>query len=347
MRYNGSKEKEMSDILNTLINTSNSIKKIYYKLYELEINDKKDTEEYKLWIEILKDAIAYENKLYNDKRLTQKTSQRMVENLYTQLLENRVVNELESLVTHNYEFLATQRVYLRLKDKAEDTINESMNMFDTTAFVSSDEDINDFLEIILRNFSDNSLVKPLNIDVFNSYLCCLNDSINNVSLKKYKNDFIKNKYCVAFLNASIEYNMIASNFLLSDNYQTYSRFFADMIDVDLKDFRVIKNKYAGLIFNCQMHEVLRIANRDYDNSKKAIESILRQCIIRALLLQMTDEVILDYNLCFFCLLQSNEYKDMRVSPNAISEEAILSCFEQVEKDKNKRIEISLNRSLKK
>ena len=347
MRYTGSKEKEMSDILNTLINTSNSIKKIYYKLYELEINDKKDTEEYKLGIEILKDAIAYENKLYNDKRLTQKTSQRMVENLYAQLLENGVVNEIESLVTHNYEFLATQRVYLRLKDKAEDTINESMNMFDTTAFVSSDKDTNDFLESLLRLFSDNSLVKSLNIDVFNSYLCCLNDSINNVSLKKYKNDFIKNKYCVAFLNESIEYNMIVSNFSLSDNYQTYSRFFADMIDADLKDFRVIKNAYAGLIYNCQMHEVLRIANRDYDNSKKAIESILRQCIIRALLLQMTDEVILDYNLRFFRLLTDKEYKESKVSPNAISEEAILSCFEQVEKDKNKRIEISLNRSLKK
>lgn len=294
---------EISDFkqMESLIKTASSIDSLYQKMYELEIHGKKDTEEYKKLFDYLIIALEVENKIYKDSKLDYKKGFAWFDYLIDNKLPFDYVSDLESIMRQDYNHRIIRRI------------------------------LNSLLYQITL---ESDVQKALEKDVINAYLVFLQESIDKQNYHNLKKNLIKSKYNTAFIKKEIETEMILSNFTISNTLYISSRFIADLMNMDLEFYNMSKNLYGGKISMFQISELMEMQDESYNDPVKSTTSTLRQCLMRAAFLLMSDEIISEVNDEFHEIIESNEYL-CRNPHDKISEQLVINCFKSIKKDQKK------------
>ena len=335
-------QNEDYELIQKLINNTTIIEKIYKRMYELEINNKKDSNDFKNNIIILNNAIKVENRLYKDANLDYKRNIALLNYILNFKLPDNFLNDVESIMTQDYDNRVLRRIMNVLyhnvifnnKMYKEKLPLELLNLIQSIGYSNIDLILNKSIYTYIE------LSKAFEKDTLNGYLVLLQEYINNNQYRKFKKDFICNKYNTSFINKIIEDNVVSDNFNIKDNYYINSRLIADLTKTNLILYKSVKNDYG--IDECvkQIVKIINIKDSEYNNKKILITSLLRECMLRSTLLLLDDETILNLNSDFHDFIESEEY--IRSGNNYKSEDKIIKCFKLVKKDRSKQNVLSLN-----
>lgn len=324
------------ELINNLIKTTSSLDTLYKKMYELEINDKKQTEEYQKLLDYLNISLEVEDKLYSEANLSYSRCIAIVNFILNKKLPDKFLNDVESIMQQDYSNRVLRRILSVLVHKIledyenikEMLPNEIIDLMHQIGMPNPDKVVSHAI------YSSIELQKAFEKDTLNGFLVFLQEFIDGKDYRFYKNDLISAKYNTAFINKSIESEMVNNKFEIPETFYVNSRFVADITQTDLELYNLLKNLYGVKESTKQISEIIELGDMDYSNSKKAITSILRQCLMRANFLLMSDEAISDVNYEFHEFVEDKKYLD-RHPHDRISEQLIVNCFKAIKKDKNK------------
>lgn len=134
--------------------------------------------------------------------------------------------------------------------------------------------------------------------------------------------------------------MVSSNFNIPEELYFSSKLVADLAGVDSSDYNFYK-KMMGINKSInQMANLIEMGDIDFSDMKKSISSILRQCMMRASFLFMSDEDIAEVNYGFHSFIENDDYL-LEHKNDKIAEQLVISCFKSVKRDRNKPSIVSL------
>jgi len=336
-------EKKDFEEIAALINVTTAISNDYKALYNLEINGKKDNEEYKKVLDNLHMDIDFENKLYNEYyHLNYDKCNAWLEYLFENNMPEKIEKDMETMMKQDY----SNRIIMRILNTL---INKMTENYHDVKKIIPEEMIEILKQIGIPNpdrmlsqsaYSSIKIQNALEIDTINAYLSILEEYIKKEDYRNFRNQLINSKYNITFINKQIEKDMISNNFDISDTLYINSKMIADLYQLDSTIYDVLKDHYIIQIASKQISEVIEIGDMDYSDQNKAITSILRQCLMRASFLLMSDDTISDINYTFHEFIEGEKYID-RHKNDRISEQLIVNCFRSIKKDKNKPNILSL------
>ncbi len=299
------------DLIHKLLIITKSIESLYKKMCELELNGKKNTKEYNGLITLLKETVEEENKIYSDANINEERGVGLTFYIMEQNLPENTENDVESTINQNYNV----RTYRRI-------INNLFNI-----------GVSDYKSAKLRNAFEK--------DIINGYLSFMQDFANSKSYEEKKDQFIINKYNTAFINKSIESDMLSSSFDIPKTFYVSSRLIADVYNVNLTFYKSISNDFYAKEAAKQISRLIDIFDEEYkyDDDNK-LSSILRQCYLRSAFLFLDDELLTDMNDSFHEFVESDEYLDKH-SNDTIGTQLVINCFKSIKKDRNKPAILSL------
>ena len=340
---NFSINKEDLEYIERLLRINANIDKVYTKLYTLEIEDKKNTEEYTKQLEYLSIFIEEEEKLYNKPNTTSTrllswakflfehkrlNSFDVKENLMNQNYDNkilsRVINTILSKITKNYYNL------INLSNKELINIMTMFGMNITKKL--SNDDISK--RIIIKNNIEN--------DIYLSFLSLLQEQIETPNQKLFKYKLITAKYNTIFINRNIESHLLTNNFTINTNTYISSDIVSDLLQIDKQLNTLSKNILGVTIANQEIYELLEISDIDYNDITKVTISILRQCMLNASLLFISDDMIEEIKNIINEFIQDIEYETIHPN-NTISNILINNCFNNIKRNKEKMKMLSLKK----
>lgn len=322
--------------IENLIKVTSSIDSIYRKLYDLEINGRKYTEEYNKLIEELKISIEIEKKQYKDCNLNYwkcvawnyyflnkkvpidftNNIENVMEQDYNYRIIRRILNTLENIM--NLDFKSIKRALpLDIEKKLK-----QLGIYNNDKFLSKLVD------------SSSEVIYSLELDILNAYLNFLEEFKTKNEYEYLKKELINSKYNLSFIKKKIESDMISNNFEVSDTIYINSKFYADLVYLDFKSYNDLRNSYGEEKVINQIIKLLEIGDMDYSDSNKICTSVLRQCLIRAILLTMENDMISKINSKYCKYIQDNKYMQKH-SDDRISRQLIDNCFNNIEKDREK------------
>lgn len=311
-----------------LLNISNTINNIYEQLYQLEIDNKIESHNYQKLIDYLKEKTTIENQKYA------KLNYKQCKNIFSFLLtSNKLLkeNNTECLLFQKYDDKIPRRIMSFLSKKIildENYQQENIELINNIGInIPSDE----ITKILNKNVKIEDAVRT---DVLSILLTILNEYISNKKYNKYKNELIKLKYYILLINKDIEEQLLITKFNISNYIYLNSNILTNILKVHQEQYDLIKNIETELSTLIHISELLELKDTDYNNDKKNIESIIRQCYIRALLTLMNEEAVYNLNKKFYDLLNDEEYLKQELK-NSISENIIIYCFKCQKQDRPK------------
>lgn len=326
-----------------LINVTTAISNDYKALYNLETNGKKDTEEYKKVLDNLHMDIEFENKLYNEYyHLNYDKCYAWIEYLFENQMPKELKKDIESMMEQDY----SNRVIIRILNTL---INKMTEDYQNIKKIIPEEVIELLKQLGMPNpdklasqsaYSNIKIQESLEIDTLNAYLSILQEYIQKEDYRSFRNQLINSKYNITFINKEIEKGMLSNNFDIPETLYINSKMIADLHQVDSNIYDLLKDHYSIQISAKQISEIIEISDMDYSDQNKATTSILRQCLMRASFLLMSDDAISNVNYTFHEFIEGKEYLD-RHPNDRISEQLIINCFRSIKKDKNKPNILSL------
>lgn len=331
---------ELQKIENVL-STSKTISSIYDNLYILEINNQKDSENYKNLLKQLEDTIKIENQLLQDTCKTYEECKKIFQLLFSAKGLLKLTNN-ECIIQQSYDDSFLRRTISIISEKIvldnkfqKDIITPSLVTF------LNDLGLNLSIEEIYNEINSNRQIQNNFInDMYLIIISILSEYISDNKYDKYKHNLIKTKYYISFINPNTETHMLKCRFNPLDERYITSSINAELLGISKIQYNIIKENEAKYNISIIMAELLNIKNKEYQDKKTNIEAIIRQCFIRALLTMMNEDTIYEINQNFYNLINNPEY--LIKHPNdTISENIIIDCFTKHKHDKTKKREISL------
>ena len=322
--------------IDKLIKVTSSIDSIYRKLYDLEISGKKYTDDYNKLIEELKLAIEIEKKQYKDCNLNYWKCVAWYNYFLNKKVPENFVNGIESIMKQDYNYRIIRKIISKLDKKIAldcKTLKQSLPLDLEKELKKMGIYNNDnFLSKIINGTSE--IIFSLDEDILNAYLTFLEEFKTKNGYKYIQKELINSKYNLSFINNKIENNMISSDFEVSDKLSINSKFYADFMNIDFETYNKLRNSNGEEKVMYQIMELLEIGDMDYSDTSKIYTSVLRQCLIRANLLVMGDDMVSKVNSKFHTHIQSKKYLQKH-SDDKISRQLIDNCFNNLEKDREK------------
>jgi len=333
--------KEDLEKIELLIKTTTFIDKLYNKLYELEINGKKETEEYTETIKCLNTNIGYENTIYND--LTYENCIAYFKYIYSSEITNTFLSDRESLLEQNYSNRIIRRILSTLNFKIlsnpihlQEILEEKLKNY------VSDLDDEDSNSIIEHSANVSIQIKnSLDKDLLNMYLSILEEFINNNNYQIFKNQLINSTYNLSFTNKEIEKNLVNNNFTIPKEIYISSTLITEINGLPQKVYEVLTDSYVLETIKEQMIAILEIGDMDYSNVMKATTSILRQCLMRAAISLLSENNLSSISSIFEEHTKSKSYLNNHSYDN-ISKQLITSSLQNIKNDRNKQRTLSLS-----
>jgi len=329
--------------INNLIKLTQLIDDLYVKLYELEINNKKETPEYKKFIGYLNILLEKESNKYKEYNLTVSKCSGWVNYLLDDKLPESTQFDFKISLNQDYSYRAIKRILNRLLNIIEsskiynDTIsNDLKNDIGKRGIKLSEEAINHSVTSSVR------MRKSLEFDIHNLYLSLLEGKINDGVYKSIKNDLIHSKYNFSFMNKDIEIGMVANNFKIDPTLYIGSKMVSQLQYIDESLYNFFKDSYGIKMLMEQIVELLKIEDEDYNNRNKLTTSILRQNLINAILLTISDEIINDIKKEYKEMIETDFYALNPIS-NDMSKGLINYYLENTPNEKNKLNVLSLKK----
>ena len=245
-------------IFQDIFNLNKKIAKLYNRLTNLEINQLIDTLEYKNIKKYISICQEIENELYQkldcDKFLIY--LEYLQEDLYDNISDYDVIcSDFEDLILH-------KRIYNRISSVETSLIIEDIQ--------NENDDTLDSQRIMLVN--------TIHEDFLNLFIFFLNDFINNPIFNKYKEDLIKAKYKVYFLNNQLE-KMFLQNSTQDNIINCFST--ADLLTIEQKELHHLVYIYINKYIKKYFPNLLEITDDMYKDDEKVRLSLLYQALIKS------------------------------------------------------------------
>lgn len=328
--------KEQLIIIEKLLEISNIINELYEQLYYLEITNKKNTTEYNKTLEKLKEKINIENIIYQNTNLTTKQKFKIIE----LLSKNSKTDNITSIINQNEYHKSTRRIINALINQTITNINHKESSIELLKKIGIN--INDTkTSTEINNYSKIELA--INNDIILVFITLLKENSSLFKYSHYQKELTKALYSTIFINKNIEKYIIDNNFNIDNNIYISSPLINDLLKTNSKTYNKILNIIVENQIRTHIINHLEIKDTDYNDNKKNISSIIRECYIRTLLTFITEKKLNQLNTEFNNLIQNSTYK-IQFHNNRISENTILNCFKNVKYDKAKKRIISLNRN---
>lgn len=320
--------------INSLIKITKKIYSLYQRLYKLDIEDKKDTKEYKDIIEQISILKKEEKKLYD---LDFSKYEEYLSFISNELSSNVNAKTIENIINLDYNNLHFQRILITLfnkmmthKDAGKELIPEELKVIKELI-----KDVN-----IPKLFNKSIILQnSIKEDILHTFLFFFEEKINYKSNKYLKNKLLKIKYHTSFINQNIEKEMLRNNFSLTDLYLT-SELTSELYKIDNKLYKdMIKNYSINTILE-QIKELLKLTDSDFLEDNTNITAIARTCLLRACLINLNDDNIMTLNELFHILTEEDIYLIFHYE-DRISESIIADAFKKVSNDKQKPKILSL------
>lgn len=331
------------ELIEKIVKITSDIEKIYMQLYYLEINGMKNKQEFNHLLNTLNLAIKTEKKIYSNIYLPYEKIDYIMWYIYENKLKPDSPDEIESLIKQKYDNRIFRRIITTLRKKTiyNDKFIQCVFPKDIFEIINRYEAKKSDGLVMRKIHGCVDLREAIENDTFNIYLILLQEFIDNKEYIMYKNELIRAKYNMAFIDELIEKKMIENKFEVKTPLHLRSGIVADLHEINIDIYKLLKNSIGEKSAIHQISELLIVYDREYDDSEKIISSILRQCMIRANLIIMNDESIMNINNRFKNLIQSRLYYSSHPEDH-IGEEHVNKCFQLVKKDKEKTITLSLN-----
>ncbi len=333
--------------LNELINITKSIESFYQMLFDLEIHNKKDTEDYKIYFKYLKQAILLENSAYQDIKLTYPKCNAFIDYIINYKINNpadlKITNN-ESIVMQNYNQKAYRRIFNILD---QEKITNFSDFKEATSLAPNLYKIAKALGINIDNknlsfdaYKNFKLQKAIDTDLLNGFLLFLQENIESKQFSDTKNNLIYTKYYTAFICKSVEDDMLASNFEISKDYYTKAKAMADIYGIDLNSYTMLKEVCGTSEVIWDLCHILELHDKEFLNPTTLSSSIMMQCFLRSAFLMLNEEMLAEFNYEFHDIVDSNEYNKYHLREH-IGRDFVSNCFQIIRSDRSKVKEISL------
>lgn len=315
--------------ISKILEGSKSIENLYNKLYELELDDKKDTEEYKTQIQYLRYSLDLENRLYQNSNFSADKCSALIKYLIKFKLNKDYIDCEEYIINQDCNNIHILRV---LRFLTQQIVNDDGG-YKELYLTESDSSIFN-MENLTKAKQYTNICNFMENDIHNLFLLFLQELIDNKNYSFYKNEFIRVKYNLSFINSKLEKQMIDNNFNINRDVYLSSKLISDLYGIDLEIYNFMRDDYASAFLDTHISEFLKLGDIDYNERTKSISSMIRSCYIKSYLLMMSDDKIYDCNSEFHEYIESEEY--INKHPNdTISEKLIINCFKGVRKDRTK------------
>ena len=245
-------------IFQDIFNLNKKIAKLYNRLTNLEINQLIDTLEYKNIKKYISICQEVENELYQklDCDKFPIYLDYLQKNLYDNISDYDVIcSDFEDLILH-------KRIYNRISSMETSLIIEDIQ--------KENDDTLDSQRIMLVN--------TIHEDFLNLFIFFLNDFINNPIFNKYKEDLIKAKYKVYFLNNQLE-KMFLQNSTQDNIINCFST--ADLLTIEQKELHHLVYIYINKYIKKYFPKLLEITDDMYKDDEKVRLSLLYQALIKS------------------------------------------------------------------
>ena len=315
-------------MIKELLEVTNSIKELYKRLYNLECEGKKESEEYRKNLEYLKIAIEVEDGIYDEFDILK------VEKMYNFLLKQHEINE----------HFILKRIVNNINDKF--VINEDwvLDLFPEELVDSVYESHNEKTEEELMQFASGFLevYKSLNKDISEGVLVFLQEYINKNNSSDIKDELIKRKYNLLFTNKKLEASIILNDFNISNLIYSNTELISCYALINNETLKKIKDVFLADEITKEFLKILDGDELGYDIEDIRVYKIIKQCLLRAYFVLVDDEFLSELNYEFHNLIE-DEFYIKNHSEYQIGEEIIINSFKCATKDKEKLSILSVSK----
>lgn len=292
------------EYINKILELYYEINSIYKRLYELELNGKKDSIEFLELVNVLKERIEKEKELFD-------------------LFYNNLDENLSCSVLDDGEPFAKR-------------INDYMSFYETLNIPIYEDDSEDVIIDKRYDMQCAKLYKSCSRNIFLVYLSFLQEYIDMDNFNSLRSNMLSFKYYNSFINHDVEECLMDSNFEVAKVNYVNLYFVAETLGIDINMCdKVILDCFKDTV-EVTVNQILSINDSDYsDNNKKAI-SINNQSMLRAGLSLMSKSDY-DKNKDWIFDLINNLTNDN----NSMGVNIINSIINNMNKDKGRVRKISL------
>lgn len=326
-------EKDFKNIAD-ILEVSKQINELYEKLYNLEINNMKDSSEYYNLLNYLKTTINIENKLYNNTCVGANKAKSWFDYILNNKVPENLLSNFESIILQKYDYNEYRRM-LNFLDKKyeteEKTTIQNLPIELSKMFDKLKKEFDDRIDISYVDLY-SILYFELNKDIIKTYISILKIYINQEKNKNVKNKLIKSIYDIAFISKNLEQDIIENKFELFNPLYITSGFVSDINNISRHEYNIFKKNNIKDIANYQIAFLLNICDIDYNSINKYIESILRKALLRTCFTFLNENDLEDLNISFRDYIDSKNFLDKHPY-DKISKSEIINCFKKINKDK--------------
>ena len=286
------------DKLQKLITLSDKLLKIYDRLYNLEISNKKDSLEYKKNISYLYLLTELEDEIYPT--LSNEDIEMYI-NLIKETNNNITLSDFNVIINSKNNTYLLKRILNRLRLETKSRL--------ITEF-QHNNDLFTADQLLLNQF--------IYEDILNVFIFETNLSISNTNKEEYKLALTMIKYIVSFLNKNIE-NKLKNNFNIPNKYCLISNIAANNYNIEERDYKKLIQRHYLEYIN---REIREIGKSDIYNSSYSYEEykgILQRDLLKAYLALDRENILLKKKICDK-IMENNMEEDILeyLNPNIIT-----------------------------
>lgn len=312
-------EIQMNLMIDSFTTVAISIENIYETLIKLEIDEKKDTEEYYKYMDYLSIAKESEDALYEQYNLSELECNELIKMIIDKRMGTNPINDFDSIILNKNEYNALRRVVNILTFKMN-TNKEEKELTDDSEYQKL------YLQYLDNLYYKRCIIfNEIQMDLVNSFLLFLEESINDKKYHDIKTSLIKAKYHTCLVFKENENLLIEDNFNSHDKIANYTRMMAYCLSMTTQECNSsIKEK----IFKTLVKQIYKMTHtkEGYDNM------IIRSCLIRGGLLLIDHSSL--YEITDF-------YNKLHNKENKEADNILAMCFYKMKEDSTKQISLKL------
>lgn len=299
-------KKDLEDV-ERLLKVTKSVNSRYEKLYELEVTNQKDSDEFNNNIMYLTIATEVEDQIYERMALTSEKCLTVLENIigYDEC-ENYTISYMDMLLS-NIEFdRVLRRITIRLLDIFKRDKNSLELLSPKLKIMLNDWNMTEEAKMDVV-FLGQKVEQEIDYHVLDRFIYFVQTIVDDKAYNPFKNELTKSKYDIAILNKDIELKMITNKFVVQDLSKDNFDLPATTLKVREGVYNRIKNTYGKLRVEPQMIALLETSDFDYNDKNNAVASILKQAYMESWFSLLDEDTISDINYNFHSVIENNNY----------------------------------------
>lgn len=315
-------KKDLEDV-EQLLKVTKAINNRYKKLYELEIANQKDSDEFSNNIMYLTLATEVEDQIYERMNLTSEKCLTVLENvLEYDDSDGYTISDMDMLLSRTEFNRVIKRITTKLLDIYKMDINTMGLLHPEMKMMLDNSDMTEGAKMDSISLG-KKVEEEFDYHVLNRFIYFVQTVIDDKTYHFFRDGLMRIKYNVAILNKDIELEMITSKFDICDFSKDNFDLPVTALKIKEKVYNLIKNTYGKLKVEPQMVELLKMSDLDYNDKDNAIAGILKQAYMESWFSLLDEDTISDINYNFHSAIENNNYinehQDDKISIGIIME----------------------------